>query len=136
MDVVFTLIGGSCIKLVYSLGEKVKTEDSVVIRMTTFAADQLEESMLFLKERFGGDVGRGQTVFTTGVGCHVNSEFINSTLNIRSVESPALGCTDCILCNHIVDFQHWVWGFGTGNNCKVENCFIEISSMQHAVRGC
>src|SRR6218665_1228736 len=86
MDVVFTLIGGSCIKLVYSLGEKVKTEDSVVIRMTTFAADQLEESMLFLKERFGGDVGRGQTVFTTGVGCHVNSEFINSALNIRSVE--------------------------------------------------
>lgn len=76
-------IGGSCIKLVYSMGEKGETEDSIVIRMTTFATGQLEEAMMFLKERFGGDVGRGQSVFTTGVGCHIHSNFINSALNIR-----------------------------------------------------
>lgn len=75
--------GGSCIKLVYSLGENNEKGDSLIIRMTSFSSTKLKEAMEFLKKRLGSGIQSGEKIFTTGVGCHIEENFINSELGIK-----------------------------------------------------
>lgn len=77
------LSGGSCIKLVYALGDRNEKGDSLIIRMTSFSSTQLKEAMEFLKKRLGSLIQNGEKIFTTGVGCHIEENSINSELGIK-----------------------------------------------------